>query len=71
MDENKSADELKKMSEDLQQTMFSISQKAYEAVQKDESANSGSSESASSSENETSNDNKNDDDVIDAEYTKE
>ena len=71
LDENKSADELKKMSEDLQQTMFSISQKAYEAVQKDESANSGSSESASSSENETSNDNKNDDDVIDAEYTKE
>ena len=71
LDENKSADELKKMSEDLQQTMFSISQKAYEAVQKDESANSGSSESASSSENETSNNNKNDDDVIDAEYTKE
>ncbi len=67
LDENKSADELKKMSEELQQTMFSISQKAYEAVQKDESANAGSSESASSS----SNDNKGDDDVIDAEYTKE
>ncbi len=67
LDENKSADDLKKMSEELQQTMFSISQKAYEAVQKDESANAGSSDSASSS----SNDNKGDDDVIDAEYTKE
>ena len=67
LDENKSADDLKKLSEELQQTMFSISQKAYEAVQKDESANAGSSDSASSS----SNDNKGDDDVIDAEYTKE
>ena len=67
LDENKSAEDLKKLSEELQQTMFSISQKAYEAVQKDESANAGSSDSASSS----SNDNKGDDDVIDAEYTKE
>ena len=67
LDENKSVDDLKKLSEELQQTMFSISQKAYEAVQKDESANAGSSDSASSS----SNDNKGDDDVIDAEYTKE
>ena len=67
LDENKLADDLKKLSEELQQTMFSISQKAYEAVQKDESANAGSSDSASSS----SNDNKGDDDVIDAEYTKE
>ncbi len=68
LDENKSADEVKKLSEELQQTMFSISQKAYEAVQKDESANAGSSESASS---DSSSDNKGDDDVIDAEYTKE
>ena len=68
LDENKSADEVKKLSEELQQTMFAISQKAYEAVQKDESANAGSSESASSSSSESSN---NDDDVIDAEYTKE
>ena len=67
LDENKSADDLKKLSEELQQTMFSISQKAYEAVQKDENANAGSSDSASSS----SNDNKGDDDVIDAEFTKE
>ncbi|MGN1124856.1 MAG: molecular chaperone DnaK [Candidatus Gastranaerophilaceae bacterium] len=67
LDENKSADEVKKLSDELQQTMFSISQKAYEAVQKDESANAGSSESASAD----SSDNKGDDDVIDAEYTKE
>ncbi len=67
LDENKPVDELKKLSEELQQTMFSISQKAYEAVQKEEQS-TASSESASSSS--SSNENK-DDDVIDAEYTKE
>ena len=67
LDENKPVDELKKLSEELQQTMFSISQKAYEAVQKEEQS-TASSESASSSS--SSNENKNDD-VIDAEYTKE
>ncbi len=66
IDENKSTDELKKLSDELQQTMFSISQKAYEAVQKEEQS-TASSESASSSQ---STENKNDD-VIDAEYTKE
>ena len=70
IDENKSTDELKKLSEDLQQTMFAISQKAYEAVQKEgasaqsENAQSDSASSDSSSSN-------SDDDVIDAEYTKE
>ncbi len=64
LDENKSTDELKKLSDELQQTMFSISQKAYEAVQKEEQA-TASSENASSTED------KKDDDVIDAEYTKE
>ena len=34
IDENKATDELKKLSEELQQTMFGISQKAYEAVQR-------------------------------------
>ncbi len=68
IDENKSTDELKKMSEELQQTMFGISQKAYEAVQKEgEAAQSANSENASSN----SSSNNNDDDVIDAEYTKE
>ena len=68
LDENKSTDELKELSEDLQQTMFSISQKAYEAVQKEDAAsqNSANTESAASA-----NDDKKDDDVIDAEYTKE
>ena len=68
LDENKSPDELKKLSDELQQTMFSISQKAYEAVQKD----GGSAQSADAnagSTNETSD--KKDDDVIDAEYVKE
>ena len=64
MDENKPVEELKKLSDELQQTMFAISQKAYEAVQQ-ESAQSASSENASS-DSTTS-----DDDVIDAEYTKE
>ena len=70
IDENKSTEELKKLSEDLQQTMFAISQKAYEAVQKEgasaqsENAQSDSTSSDSSSSN-------SDDDVIDAEYTKE
>jgi molecular chaperone DnaK len=68
IDENKSTDELKKLSEELQQTMFGISQKAYEAVQKEgETAQSANSESASSN----SSNNNNDDDVIDAEYVKE
>ena len=66
--ENKSADELKKLSEDLQQTMFAISQKAYEAVQK-EGANA-QSDSAQDASSDSSSSNS-DDDVIDAEYTKE
>ena len=64
IDENKPTDELKKLSDELQQTMFAISQKAYEAVQKEDQA-TASSENASSTED------KKDDDVIDAEYTKE
>ena len=67
LDEDKSADELKKLSEELQQTMFSISQKAYEAVSKE----GGSAQTESSSSDNNSSDNNNDDDVIDAEYVKE
>ena len=69
IDENKPTDELKKLSEELQQTMFGISQKAYEAAQKD-GANAQSANSENASSNDSSNNN-NDDDVIDAEYTKE
>ena len=69
IDENKPTDELKKLSEELQQTMFGISQKAYEAVQKDGgNAQSANYENAST---DNSSSDKNDDDVIDAEYTKE
>ena len=69
IDENKPTEELKKLSEDLQQTMFAISQKAYEAVQKEgANAQTDSAQTDSSSSESTSN---NDDDVIDAEYTKE
>lgn len=64
LDENKSADELKKLSDELQQTMFSISQKAYEKVQKE-------GETAQSSDANTESSSKADDDVIDAEYVKE
>ena len=67
--ENKSTDELKKLSDELQQTMFAISQKAYEAVQKEgASAQSENAQTDSASSDSSSN---NDDDVIDAEYTKE
>ena len=62
LDENKSTEELKKLSDELQQTMFSISQKAYEAVQKEgDTAQSSNAESSAKAE----------DDVIDAEYVKE
>ena len=70
LDENKSVEEIKKLSEELQQTMFAISQKAYEQVQKE-------GETAQTAEGETVNESTEDatasseDDVIDAEYTKE
>ncbi len=66
LEEDKSVDELKKLSEELQQTMFSISQKAYEAASKE-----GDSATTESSANTDSSSNNNDDDVIDAEYVKE
>ena len=65
LEENKSADELKKLSEELQQTMFAISQKAYEAASKEgDAVNSENTQQTDSNESK-------DDDVIDAEYTKE
>lgn len=68
LDENKSPDELKKLSDELQQTMFSISQKAYEKVQKEgDSAQSADANAGSTSDTTD----KKDDDVIDAEYVKE
>ena len=65
--ENKPADEIKKLSEDLQQPMYSISQKAYEQVQKETEAGQASG----TAQDNTASEDKKDDDVIDAEYTKE
>ena len=67
--ENKSTEELKKLSDELQQTMFAISQKAYEAVQKE--GQTAQSENAQTDSNASDSSSNSDDDVIDAEYTKE
>ncbi|MCR5260664.1 MAG: molecular chaperone DnaK [Candidatus Gastranaerophilales bacterium] len=63
---NKPADEIKKLTEDLQQTIYAISSAAYSQVQQEEQAaqNNTNNDSDNSSNN-------SDDDVIDAEYTKE
>ena len=66
LDTNKSNDELKKLSEDLQQTMYAISQAAYQQVQQE--SQQGNASGDAQSENTSD---KKDDDVIDAEYTKE
>ncbi len=69
---NKPADEIKKLSEQLQQTMFAISQAAYQSVQNEEQANNTQSNTGDASSEQTSqSSNNNNDDVIDAEYTKE
>ena len=70
LDENKAHEEIKKLSEDLQQTMYAISQAAYAQVQKEgqDAQNADGAQEGSSNEQNSSNNN---DDVIDAEYTKE
>ena len=68
LDENKSIDDLKKLSETLQQTMYTISQKAYQQVQQESAQGSASGDAQTG---DTSANDKKDDDVIDAEYTKE
>ncbi len=67
LDENKSHDEIKKLSEDLQQTMYAISQAAYAQVQKEGEQAQG--EQAQGAQNDNAQNSS--DDVIDAEYTKE
>ena len=67
LDENKPHDEIKKLSEELQQTMYAISQAAYAQVQKESEAAQGDNAQDTQSENAQNNS----DDVIDAEYTKE
>ena len=72
LDENKSYEEIKKLSEDLQQTMYAISQAAYAKVQQEgqNAQTEGAQGQNASSENANSNSNNNNDDVIDAEFTK-
>ena len=64
---SKPVDEIKKLTEELQQTMYAISSAAYSQVQQEEQAQQGGTEN--NANNNSSNNN--DDDVIDAEYTKE
>lgn len=71
LDENKSVEEIKKLSEELQQTMFAISQKAYEQVQKEGETSSSTDSSAEGSTSQSTSSSSSDEDVIDAEYTKE
>ena len=68
LDTNKSADEIKKLSEELQQVMYTISEKAYQSVQEEAATTENAGQQSAS--NDTQNDKK-DDDVIDAEYEKE
>ena len=67
LDENKPHDEIKKLSEELQQTMYAISQAAYAQVQKEGEASNNNQEQNTQNDNAQNNQ----DDVIDAEYTKE
>ena len=71
LDENKPYEEIKKLSEDLQQTMYAISQAAYAKVQQEgqNAQTEGAQGQNAGSENANSNTNNNDD-VIDAEFTK-
>lgn len=62
--ENKSVEEIKKLSEDLQQTMYDISQAAYSQVQQEPQGESEQTQEEAAQGG-------SDEDVIDAEYTKE
>lgn len=66
LDENGNIDEIKKLSEELQQTMYAISQAAYAQVQQE-----GETASEAGAENAQESTPSNDDDVIDAEFSKE
>ncbi len=67
IDENAETEKLKELSDALQQTMFAISQAAYQQTEQAEAQTEGSTESTSEQEDKGSDD----DDVIDAEYTKQ
>lgn len=66
LDENKSFEEVKKLSEELQQTMYAISQAAYAQVQQEgQNAQNDTNANQGEPKKETK-----DDDVIDAEFSK-
>ena len=65
---NKPADEVKKLAEELQQTIYSVSEAAYKANQGGEAQTENAQEQSTSTDN---NNGGSDDDVIDAEYTQE
>ena len=67
LDENKSADEIKRLADELQQTIFAISQAAYQSTASEEAQTEG----AAAPSGEESLSEGGDDDVIDAEYTKQ
>lgn len=67
LDENKSADEIKRLADELQQTIFAISQAAYQSTASEEAQAEGGAEAPTG---ETPSEG-GDDDVIDAEYTKQ
>lgn len=64
LDENKSADEIKRLADELQQTIFAISQAAYQSTASEEAQTEGAEPTEETSGG-------GDDDVIDAEYTKQ
>ena len=72
LDENKSYEEIKKLSEDLQQTMYAISQAAYAKVQQEgqNAQTDGAQNQNQGAENNANSNANNNDDVIDAEFTK-
>ena len=65
---NKPADEVKKLAEELQQTINTVSEAAYKATQGGEAQTENAQEQSTSTDN---NNGGSDDDVIDAEYTQE
>ena len=70
LDENKGHEEIKKLSEEPQQTVYAISQAAYAQVQQEGQDAKTADDSNAGSSNSSGSENGNDD-VIDAEYTKE
>ena len=72
LDENKSYEEVKKLSEELQQTMYAISQAAYAKVQQEGASaqNDTGAQNSDNAGNTAENKANSNDDVIDAEFTK-